>query len=44
MDGLRLGHAVAVDAVDAGVAWAWGGWPCICIISAAFGIAALMVN
>jgi predicted MFS family arabinose efflux permease len=34
----------AVGSAIAGVAWASGGWPAICVIGAAFGFAALLVD
>ena len=34
----------AAGAALAGIAWASGGWPMICVIGAGFGIAALVVD
>lgn len=34
----------AAGSAIAGIAWAWGGWPAICITGAAFGVAALVVD
>jgi hypothetical protein len=34
----------AVGSMLAGIAWAWGGWPDVCAIGAAFGGAALLVD
>lgn len=34
----------AIGSLLAGVAWAWGGWPGVCALGAAFGLAALLVD
>jgi predicted MFS family arabinose efflux permease len=34
----------AAGAATAGIAWAWGGWIAVCLIGAACGIAALLVD
>jgi len=34
----------AVGSLLAGMAWSWGGWPCVCAIGATFGLAALLVD
>ncbi|BCG79099.1 MFS transporter [Mesorhizobium sp. 113-3-3] len=34
----------AIGSLLAGVAWSWGGWTCVCTISGAFGLVALLVD
>ncbi|MBZ9997979.1 MULTISPECIES: MFS transporter [unclassified Mesorhizobium] len=34
----------AIGSLLAGIAWAWAGWPAVCTIGAAFGLAALLVD
>ncbi|WP_214476662.1 MFS transporter [Mesorhizobium sp. dw_380] len=34
----------AVGSLLAGMAWTWAGWPAVCAIGAAFGLAALLVD
>lgn len=34
----------AIGSMLAGIAWTWGGWPAVCAIAAAFGLAALLVD
>ncbi|WP_218118906.1 hypothetical protein [Nitrosospira sp. Nsp1] len=34
----------AAGAATVGIAWAWGGWIAVCLIGAACGIAALLVD
>ncbi len=47
LNGLFVGLSFvggAVGAAMAGAAWIWGGWPAICAVGAAFGVAALLVD
>ena len=34
----------AIGSMLAGMAWTWGGWPAVCVIGAAFGLFALLVD
>ncbi|MGO4740471.1 MFS transporter [Bosea sp. 2KB_26] len=34
----------ATGSMLAGIAWAWNGWPAVCSVGAAFGLAALLVD